>query len=254
MATAFSTFANDGVHREPYVIERVVLPDGRELTGPDRPEERVLTSEQNSQVVYALRQVVDGGTATGARLPNSPAAGKTGTTTDNTDAWFVGFTPNGLTAAVWMGYEPDDTDGDGIGDTARSMSDVHGRSVTGGSFPATIWRAFMTEWVELANEDPGRFPSVTFTGTRVLGSDITTTTSSIPPCTEGQVSSEDAPCETTTTSSTDTTAVDPTATTAVDPTATTVPQTEPPPTDPATTVPPATVAPENEAPPPDVGD
>ena len=251
MATAFSTFADGGVHRTAYVIDRVVRPDGSTVT-PPRAEEQVLTPEQNAQVVYALRQVVEGGTATGARLPNSPAAGKTGTTQENVDAWFIGFTPNGLTASVWMGYEPTDTDGDGVVDEARPMSDVHGRSVTGGSFPATIWRNFMREWVDLVGVDPGRFPSVTsFPGER-LGSDISTTTTSLPPCAEGQVSSEDEPCETTTSSSSSST--DTTATTVVDPNSTTLPPstTAPPPSttaQPSTTSPPTTTGPSVPPPP-----
>ena len=118
----------------------------------------MLTPEQDALVVHALRQVVERGTATAARI-GVPAAGKTGTTQDNLDAWFIGFTPNALTAAVWMGYEPVDTNGDGIKDP-RFMSDVHGRAVTGGSFPAEIWRKFMSEWVAIVGGEVGRFPSV----------------------------------------------------------------------------------------------
>ena len=240
MATAFSTFANGGVHRTPYVIDRVVRPDGS-IVRPPRAEEQVLTSDQNAQVIHALRQVVEGGTATSARLPNSPAAGKTGTTQENVDAWFIGFTPHGLTASVWMGYEPTDTDGDGVVDEARPMDDVHGRSVTGGSFPATIWRKFMTAWVDLVGLEPGRFPSVSsFPGDR-LGSDLSTTTTSLPDCDEGQVPTDDDPCEPTTTSSS-TSSSDTTDTTAVDPSTTAPP--------PSTTAPPTTAAPSTTAPPP----
>jgi penicillin-binding protein 1A len=252
MATAYSTFANDGRHRTAHVIDRVVRPDGSEVR-PRFDDEVVLPPEVNRQVVFALRQVVEAGTATSARLPNAPAAGKTGTTQNNVDAWFIGFTPNGLTASVWMGYEPTDTNGDGIGDQSREMSDVHGRAVTGGSFPATIWRTFMTRWVEIVGGDPGRFPSVgAFTG-RVLNSDLSTTTSSIPPCGEGQEPTDDAPCETTTTlppcvddgaststpcepTTTSSTATSETTTTLV-PESTTAPPTTPttaPPTTPAT--------------------
>jgi membrane peptidoglycan carboxypeptidase len=251
MATAFSTFAQGGVHRNQYVIDHVVRADGSVMT-PSHTQEDVLTPAENAQVIHALRGVVEGGTATSARLPNAPAAGKTGTTQDNVDAWFIGFTPNGLTASVWMGYEPTDTDGDGVVDESRSMSDVHGRSVTGGSFPATIWRDFMTEWVEIVGGEVGRFPSVGSFGSRVLGSDISTTTSSIPPCTEGQVSSEEAPCETTTTSSSTSTSIDPTGTT-LDPNATTVPDTSPPTVPPPTTAPPPSTTVPGTIP-PDVGD
>ena len=243
MATAFSTFSLGGVHRTAFVIDRVVRPDGS-VVRPRRTEEQVLPPEQNAQVVHALRQVVEGGTATGARLPNAPAAGKTGTTQDNVDAWFIGFTPNGLTAAVWMGYEPTDTDGDGVVDEARSMDDVHGRSVTGGSVPATIWRNFMTAWVDIVGGEMPRFPSAnTSAGTRILGEDISTTTSTVPPCAEGQVSSEEEPCATTTTSSSSTSSTDTTASTVVDPSSTTAPATTAPPT----TAPPTTAAPTTTA-------
>jgi penicillin-binding protein 1A len=173
--------------------------------------DQVLTPEQDALVVHALRQVVDRGTGTGARI-GVPAAGKTGTTQRNLDAWFIGFTPNALTASVWMGYEPVDTNGDGIKDP-RFMSDVHGRAVTGGSFPAEIWRKFMAEWVEIVGGDVGRFPSVSSLPGTVLNADLTTTTSSLPPC-PADVSTTTEPCATTTTESTTTSSPETTSTTA----------------------------------------
>ena len=78
-----------------------------------------------------LKGVISNGTGTGADI-GRPAAGKTGTTQENRDAWFVGYTPQ-LATAVWMGYPAAQT----------AMSNVHGRQVTGGSFPADIWSKFM---------------------------------------------------------------------------------------------------------------
>jgi membrane peptidoglycan carboxypeptidase len=78
-----------------------------------------------------LKGVITNGTGTGADI-GRPAAGKTGTTQEYRDAWFVGYTPQ-LAAAVWMGFPAAQTE----------MSDVHGRQVTGGSFPADIWSKFM---------------------------------------------------------------------------------------------------------------
>lgn len=207
MAGAYNTFARGGRYVEPTVVTRVVRADGSEIP-IRRREDQVLTPEQNALVVHALRQVVDQGTATRARLPGGvQAAGKTGTTQDNRDAWFIGFLPNGLTASVWMGYENEDTDGDGIGDRTRFMDNVQGRSVTGGSFPAIIWRSFMIEWIGLlGGADIGRFPSVTSFGGTVLGSELTTTTTEPPACEEGQASTEDDPC--TPTTETTTTTVD----------------------------------------------
>ena len=103
MAEAYSTFANGGQHIEPLVIAGR-YPDGRTFV-PPQPVDQVLSEEVTTQVTYALRGVVDQGTATAARL-GVPAAGKTGTTQDNRDAWFVGYLPNGMTASVWMGYDP----------------------------------------------------------------------------------------------------------------------------------------------------
>jgi penicillin-binding protein 1A len=235
MATAYSTFANGGMHIEPLVITRVIRADGTEFV-PPQAREQVLDAEVDAQVVFALRGVVDRGTATAARL-GVPVAGKTGTTQDNRDAWFIGFLPNGMTASVWMGYDARDIDGDGELDTVY-MDDVHGRAVTGGSFPAEIWHDFMTRWLEITGADAGRFPSVSdFPGT-ILGSDLSTTTSTLPLC-PADTSSTSEPCSTTSTSSTSTSS---TSTSALPATTTTAPPatttTEPPVATTTTTEPP----------------
>ena len=87
---------------------------------------------------------MQGGTGKDANF-GIPEAGKTGTTTSNVDAWFVGYTPK-LTAAVWMGYP----------DRNRSMDNVHGIQIQGGTLPAEMWRKFMQ--AVTANTDPGVFP------------------------------------------------------------------------------------------------
>ncbi|HAS12423.1 MAG TPA: penicillin-binding protein, partial [Acidimicrobiaceae bacterium] len=115
---------------------------------------------------------------------------KTGTTQDYRDAWFVGFTPQ-LTTAVWMGYPDVDEAG-----RPRFMRDVRGRDVTGGSFPAQIWRTFMEAAV--GGADHGDFPRPTFTG-EALNPDLTTTTE--PPTTRQTTTTE--PDETTTTEADD---------------------------------------------------
>jgi 1A family penicillin-binding protein len=244
MAGAYSTFANQGLHRQPLVITEVVRPDGSRVTF-DQVTDQVLSPDQDALVVHALRQVVERGTATNARI-GVPAAGKTGTTQRNLDAWFIGFTPNALTAAVWMGYEPVDTNGDGIKDP-RFMSDVHGRAVTGGSFPAEIWRKFMSEWVQIIGGDVGRFPSVSSFPGEVLNADLTTTTSSLPPCPGDTSATTTEPCETTTTESTTTTVPETTATTAPPTTAPPTTATPPPTT---TTIPPTPSTTGSSFPPP----
>lgn len=132
MAAGYSTIANGGVAKSPIVVTRVEFPDGRVVNYQPNSKE-VLTPEQAGRVTYALEKVIDGGTGKAAAF-GRPAAGKTGTTQSNADAWFVGFTPK-LTAAVWMGYPTGQI----------PMKNVHGIEVQGGTFPAEMWRKFMTD-------------------------------------------------------------------------------------------------------------
>ena len=252
MARAYSTFANEGEHIEPLVITRVIRADGTEFV-PPQARDQVLDPVVDAQVVFALRGVVDRGTATAARL-GVPVAGKTGTTQDNRDAWFVGFLPNGMTASVWMGYDARDVDGDGELDTVY-MDDVHGRAVTGGSFPAEMWHDFMSRWLELTGVDVGRFPSVeSFPGT-ILGSDLSITTSTLPFCGAAPTDSSatTARCQTTSTASTSSTSSSSTSVPVDESTTTTVPTpietvtsiTAIPPVETTTTAPPPTLLPPN---------
>jgi penicillin-binding protein 1A len=122
----------------------VEFPNGKvDRFTPDTKQ--VLTGIQAGRVTYALEQVIDGGTGKAASI-GRPAAGKTGTTQNNNDAWFVGFTPK-LTAAVWMGYP----------DKLQPMDDVHGLKVQGGNIPAEMWRKFMQ--AATADFDAGDFPT-----------------------------------------------------------------------------------------------
>lgn len=135
MAAAYSTFANLGTQIEPRVITRIERADGTLIEDfvPERTS--VLTSDEAAGVTYALEQVIDHGTGAAAAL-DRPAAGKTGTTDENRDAWFVGYTPS-LTAATWMGFVDN-----------RPMDDVRGGLVQGGTLPADIWRTFMEKALE----------------------------------------------------------------------------------------------------------
>ncbi|HET7487899.1 MAG TPA: transglycosylase domain-containing protein [Acidimicrobiales bacterium] len=146
MASAFSTFADRGVHVEPSVVVEVATADGRVLRPPrPQPRTRVLDPAQADVVNLALQKVVQAGSGTGAQI-GKPVAGKTGTTQDFGDAWFVGFTPH-LTTAVWMGYPEGNT---------HKMDNVRGRKVNGGSFPAQLFRRFMTQATKGA--DAAGFP------------------------------------------------------------------------------------------------
>jgi penicillin-binding protein 1A len=150
LASAYSTFANRGVHIEPRTILEVRRGDGSVIE-PERapPSRRVLDREDADVVTHALRQVVERGSGTNAKFGKT-FAGKTGTTQDFGDAWFVGYTPK-LTTAVWMGFAEGNT---------KKMTKVRGIKVNGGSFPARIFRRYMTE----VAKDPqylGEFPTVT---------------------------------------------------------------------------------------------
>jgi penicillin-binding protein 1A len=85
------------------------------------------------EVTQILQNNVTGGTGTGAYYGDPAAAGKTGTTDNSADAWFAGYTPKASTV-VWVGYP----------NAQISMTSVHGITVTGGSFPASIWQLFMS--------------------------------------------------------------------------------------------------------------
>ena len=144
MLRAFMTFANRGDRIDPYFVRRVTDADGRELFHASPRRENVYPERYADLVNEVLSRVVSEGTGRAAAI-GKKAAGKTGTTNRNTSAWFVGYTPK-IGTAVWMGYHKDYT---------RPMDRVHGREVTGGSFPAQIWQRFMK--VATANRDTGSF-------------------------------------------------------------------------------------------------
>lgn len=138
MARAYATFAARGRRPEPLVIEKIVSADGATLHERHPRSEQTMDQNVADTVSWILKQNIQRGTGTGAKLP-WPAMGKTGTAQNHADASFAGSTPE-LTAVVWLGYPPS-------GDPPQIplMTSVHGDRVTGGSLPATIWRKFMSE-------------------------------------------------------------------------------------------------------------
>ncbi|MDQ3537816.1 MAG: transglycosylase domain-containing protein [Actinomycetota bacterium] len=144
MASAYATLANTGIHVPPTPITKVTDADGKLLWRP-AADPRVAVDPENAYLTTeALQGVVESGTGQAAGLAR-PAAGKTGTTQGYRDAWFVGFTPQ-LAAAVWVGHP-----------RPRPMYGVRGVSrVEGGTFPARIWRSFMT--AALADRPVRPFP------------------------------------------------------------------------------------------------
>jgi penicillin-binding protein 1A len=137
LAGAYADFANGGMHAKPHLIKSITE-SGNVLFTSDIKAEPVLKGPTASTVAYALTQVVAKGTGTKAKLPGRPTAAKTGTTENHVDAWFSGFTRQ-IATTVWMGY-PDGS--------KRTMENVRGIAVVGGSFPADIWKAYMEKAVE----------------------------------------------------------------------------------------------------------
>jgi penicillin-binding protein 1A len=155
MAEAYSTFANMGTRVRPYPILRVENAQGEVLWEPQPERTQVLDSLSTRVMVSLMEDVVERGTAAnairgtvgaGQALPREiPAAGKTGTTNNFTDVWFVGFTPN-LQAAVWFGMD--------------SPQQIYPQA-TGGADAAPVWGDFMKQVYmgdEAANADNGEAP------------------------------------------------------------------------------------------------
>jgi 1A family penicillin-binding protein len=134
MASAYATMANDGYYHEPRFVEKVLDRNDKVVfEGPDKGRRAV--SVQTARVaISVLRTVVERGTGTRARIPGREVAGKTGTSQEYENAWFVGFTPQ-LSTAVWMGSPEGNV----------PMTNVGGVRVAGGSYPARIWSAFMAD-------------------------------------------------------------------------------------------------------------
>ncbi len=131
MADAYATLASGGIHHDPIAIRKVVFPDGH-VDQPEKPEaNRVVSPAVAYEVTKILHENIIGGTGTAAYTGCTGQAGKTGTTDNFTDAWFVGYQPN-QTTAVWVGYPQ----------ATLSMTSVHGITVFGGTFPAQIWHDY----------------------------------------------------------------------------------------------------------------
>ena len=133
MAAAFSTFANEGIKRSPYFIDKVLTSEGEEVYRHVPESERVADPQTCYLMIDMLKGVVEGGTAVSITQGGlqQPIAGKTGTTNDSRDAWFVGFTPE-LSVAVWVGF-----------DDNRVMKNKWGSGITGASGALPIWISFM---------------------------------------------------------------------------------------------------------------
>lgn len=140
MAGAYATLASNGWHSEPTFIMRVTDSRGNVMLDNTPKPKLVLDPWATASLNSVLQGVIQGGTATSAQI-GRPAAGKTGTTDNEKNVWFVGYVPQ-LATAVWIGD-----------DRNRTL----GKGITGGGFAAPIWRDFMAQ--ALKNERVEYFPS-----------------------------------------------------------------------------------------------
>jgi membrane peptidoglycan carboxypeptidase len=145
-AVGYATFAAKGKKADAYFVARVTDNDGNELY---KAKENVTTAFSEgiaADATYAMQRVVDNGTGRRAKLDGRPTAGKTGTTQENTNAWFCGFTPQ-LATAVWVG-RPSGAPLKGV------LGSVNG--VYGGTIPAKIFKSYMDGALE--GKDVMSFP------------------------------------------------------------------------------------------------
>src|SRR3712207_1533570 len=118
----YTTLFRSGMRNEPKAIRKIEFPDGKSEDLGKANRKRVFSDGVAYEVTKILKQNISGGTGTRANI-GCPAAGKTGTTDNENDAWFVGYTPK-LATATWMGYP-------------NALVSMPG--VQGGSYPASIW-------------------------------------------------------------------------------------------------------------------
>jgi len=126
MAGAYCTLANDGLYRTPTCIVEIAKTDGTIVVGQEREPVRIYEENAARMMTDILQGVMTNGTGVKLRLSNSVSAGKTGTTNDIKDGWFVGYTPY-YTTAVWVGY-----------DMPKALDNL-----AGNTYPGYIWQTFM---------------------------------------------------------------------------------------------------------------
>ena len=130
MTAAYATFANQGLRMKPRLIEKITDREGNTIEEAHPVATDAIRADTAFIMTHLLRGVVERGTAVSAKSLKRPIAGKTGTTNDFTDAWFVGFEPT-LAAGVWIGFD--------------EKKDSLGREATGGHIALPIWMEFWKE-------------------------------------------------------------------------------------------------------------
>ena len=156
VANAYATFAAEGIYAKPFLVVEVGSRNGGLLYKANPQGQEVFSKEVMADLTYALQNVVKFGSGFAAQKLGRPAAGKTGTSQENSSAWWNGYTPQ-IAASVAF-YRDDSTESlRGIGGMA---------TLTGGSFPARIWTEFMKG--ALAGEPVLDFPEPVFIGEDAL--------------------------------------------------------------------------------------
>ena len=133
VANAYATFAAQGIKSKPYLVAQVIGSNKGVLYEAKQETQEVFSKEVMADLTYALKGTITGGTGAAALALGRPAAGKTGTSQSNASAWFSAYTPQ-LAASVALFRDSASESLNGIGGLT---------SVTGGTFPARIWTAFM---------------------------------------------------------------------------------------------------------------
>ncbi len=156
VANAYATFAAEGIYAKPFLVVEVGSRNGGLLYKANPQGQEVFAKEVMADLTYALQSVVKFGSGFAAQKLGRPAAGKTGTSQENSSAWWNGYTPQ-IAASVAF-YRDDSTE---------SLRGIGGmRTLTGGSFPARIWTEFMKG--ALAGEPVLDFPEPVFIGEDAL--------------------------------------------------------------------------------------
>ena len=159
MAAAYAAIANDGVYNPPHFVTKVTDQAGAVLFDYVPATEQAISVDVARQATVALQGVVTGGTYKGGSLPNrQPAAGKTGTNEaaggENTDVWFVGFTPQ-ISTAVWIG-------------NPAGQTEMKGGRVQGGTVAGKVWREFMAPYLSDSLLQPFATPGRITTSRKVI--------------------------------------------------------------------------------------
>jgi len=171
-ASGYATIASGGMYIKPHIVATVYNANGTVAYSADTTAKRVFDANVIADATYAMQQVVQQGTATQYVKPlGVPIAGKTGTSTDNKSAWFVGFTPKIVTAVAMFQNGPD-------GKSIESISPFgNNAQVTGGAWPAKLWADYMKPVLAMpAWQATTQFPPPAYVGTNPVPSATPTAT------------------------------------------------------------------------------